>query len=86
MTATPYDVENPGLDQVSKALPAAPPVELRYFAYAHLPVDLRNVSAGFHTLALDLVQNIPDGDQRKWALHYLLLAKDAAVRAAMKKD
>lgn len=73
-----HDTDNPQ--------PAAPPTELRFFAYAHLPPHLRDVSAGFHALALDIVQRLPDCDQRKLALQCLLQAKDAAVRAALPKD
>lgn len=81
-----YDTENPGLDKLGGHMPAAPPPELRFFAYAHLPAHLREVSAGFHSLALDIVQRLPDCDQRKLALQCLLQAKDAAVRAALPKD
>lgn len=80
-----YDTENPGLEQLGARL-TAPPSELRYFSFEHLPPHLRAVSQPFHTLALDIVHRLPDGEQRKYALHYLLLAKDAAVRAAMPKD
>jgi hypothetical protein len=44
------------------------------------------VSSAFRTLALDLVHRLPECDQRKLALQYLLIAKDAAVRAALSKD
>jgi len=65
-------------------LPVAPPAELKFFAFAHLPEGRpRATSAKFHTLALDLIEDLPEGTQRTWALHHLLLAKDAAVRACL---
>jgi hypothetical protein len=77
-----YDTENP--EPFSKALSDSR--DLRYFACDHLPPHLREVSSAFRTLALDLVHRLPECDQRKLALQYLLIAKDAAVRAALSKD
>jgi hypothetical protein len=55
---------------------------LKYFAYKHLPDRLQHVSSPFwllaHGLLLDLPANSP---MTRVALHKLLEAKDAAVRA-----
>ena len=58
-------------------------VILRYFAYAHLPEHLQAVSAPFHALALQIVNEIPRNPERTVALRKLLESKDAAVRAAL---
>lgn len=57
--------------------------ELKLFNYSHLPESLREVSRPFHELAHQLASRGGNFNQIKWALHYLLLAKDAAVRAAL---
>ncbi len=56
---------------------------LRYFAYAHLPEKLQNVSAPFWTLAYQLEDTLPKGPEKSTALRKLLEAKDAAVRSAL---
>lgn len=56
---------------------------MRYFAYAHLPADLRVVSGSFAALALRLDADLPDGPEKSVALRKLLESKDAAVRAAL---
>jgi hypothetical protein len=56
---------------------------LRYFAFDHLPQPLQVVSKPFHTLAHDLVANLPRSPERTVALRKLLESKDAAVRAAL---
>jgi hypothetical protein len=55
---------------------------LRWFAYAHLPENLQEVSRRFHSLALALVSLVPSSAERTVALRKLLESKDAAVRAA----
>lgn len=75
-----YDTENPE----PAFFPGAPPKELKFFAFAHLPEGkLRDTSAKFYRLAADLVETVPDNPERAWALRCLLLAKDAAVRASL---
>lgn len=54
----------------------------QFFSYAHLPPKLQEVSKPFHDLAEQLCV-LPANPMRTRALDYLLLAKDAAVRAAM---
>lgn len=58
-------------------------VMMRYFEFAHLPQKLQQVSRHFYTVA-DIVRNtVPDGPEKTFCLRQLLLAKDAAVRAAL---
>lgn len=54
---------------------------LRWFAYDHLPHELRQTSKGFHALAHQLVEHLPVDPETTVALRKLLEAKDAAVRA-----
>lgn len=53
------------------------------FEYGQLPERLQGVSKPFHDLAHNLSTMVKPGFQRNWALQYLLIAKDAAVRAAL---
>lgn len=55
---------------------------LRFFAYEHLPPELRRWSHQFHTLAHELAGGL-EGAELTVALRKLLEAKDAAVRAAL---
>jgi len=55
---------------------------LQYFAYAHLPPTLQQVSKPFCDLAAQIV-GLPRNPERTVALRKLLEAKDAAVRAAI---
>lgn len=54
---------------------------LQFFAYAHLPEELRVVSKPFGDLARLVVESLPRNAERSAALRKLLEAKDAAVRA-----
>lgn len=56
---------------------------LRYFAYAHLPAELQEVSLSFYVLANEIEARLPAGAEKSTALRKLLEAKDAAVRAAL---
>lgn len=57
---------------------------VRWFEYGHLPDDLAAVSERFADLAHWLVSHMQhDTPQLTLALHNLLTAKDAAVRAAL---
>jgi len=56
---------------------------LKWFAYAHLPEHLQDVSKPFCILAADIVDFIETGPERTVALRKLLEAKDAAVRAKL---
>lgn len=59
---------------------------LQFFAYGHLPQNLADVSAPFHTLAHTMVAALPRNPERTVALRKLLEAKDCAVRALLFKD
>jgi hypothetical protein len=59
---------------------------MQFFAYAHLPAHLQEVSALFGILAKTLVEDLPMNPERAVALRKLLEAKDAAVRARLYVD
>lgn len=54
---------------------------LQFFAYDHLPPELRAVSKPFGELAQQIVDSLPMNPERTVALRKLLEAKDCAVRA-----
>lgn len=76
MTGNTPAPEHPGLDHPEEPI-------LRFFAWAHLPQKLQDVSRPFGELALWLVDNLPRTPERTVALRKLLEGKDAAVRAAL---
>ena len=57
---------------------------MKYFAYAHLPEHLQEVSKPFGELAELIYETLAPSDQKAVALQKLLESKDAAVRAALK--
>jgi hypothetical protein len=59
---------------------------LQFFAFAHLPAHLADVSKPFHDLAHSIVDTLPRNPERTIALRKLLEAKDAAVRAKLAQD
>lgn len=59
---------------------------LQFFAYAHLPPHLQEVSKPFCEHAERIVSTLPRNPERTVALRKLLEAKDAAVRALLSKD
>lgn len=58
---------------------------LQFFAYAHLPEHLQEISQPFGILAKSIVDQLPRNPERTVALRKLLEAKDAAVRARLYK-
>lgn len=56
----------------------------QFFAFAHLPPHLQEVSEPFSVLA-EKVLELPRNPERTVALRKLLEAKDAAVRAKLAK-
>lgn len=58
---------------------------LQFFAYAHLPQHLQDVSMPFGALAQTVAEKLPRNPERTVALRKLLEAKDAAVRALLAK-
>lgn len=59
---------------------------LQFFAYAHLPQHLQQVSKPFGDLAEVIVASIGRNPERTVALRKLLEAKDAAVRAMLFRE
>lgn len=59
---------------------------LQFFAYAHLPQHLQEISKPFGDLAAQVVDRLPRNPERTVALRKLLEGKDAAVRAWLFKD
>lgn len=58
---------------------------MQYFAWAHLPPHLQEVSGPFGDLAQLIVATLPRNPERTVALRKLLEAKDCAVRAKLAK-
>jgi hypothetical protein len=56
---------------------------MKYFAYAHLPESLQEVSQPIAELANALDQTLPDGPEKSVGLRKMLEAKDAFVRAKL---
>lgn len=56
----------------------------QFFAYAHLPAHLQDVSKPFCSLAEEILK-LPRNPERTVALRKLLESKDAAVRAMLAK-
>ena len=56
---------------------------LRYFEYGHLPPNLQAVSKPFCDLAILMAGQLPVDLEVAECLRHLLIAKDAAVRAAL---
>jgi hypothetical protein len=54
---------------------------MQFFAWAHLPPHLQEVSRPFSDLAEKIIATLPRNPERTAALRKLLEAKDAAVRA-----
>jgi hypothetical protein len=58
---------------------------LQFFAHAHLPAHLQEVSKPFGDLAQQIVDTLPANPERTAGLRKLLEAKDCAVRALLFK-
>lgn len=59
---------------------------MQFFAYAHLPQHLQDISKPFGDLAQHIVDTLPRNPERSAGLRKLLEAKDCAVRAKLYKD
>ena len=59
---------------------------LQFFAYDHLPPDLKEVSSMFCQLAEALARDLPSNPERTVVLRKLLEAKDCAVWALIYKE
>ena len=58
---------------------------MQFFAYAHLPPHLQEISKPFGELAQWMVDNLPSNPELSAGLRKLLEAKDCAVRAKLFK-
>lgn len=58
---------------------------MQFFAYAHLPPHLQEISKPFGELAQQIVDTLPANAERTAGLRKLLEAKDCAVRAHLFK-
>ena len=59
---------------------------MQFFAYAHLPAHLQNISKPFGDLAQQMIDTLPRNPERTVGLRKLLEAKDCAVRASLFKE
>ena len=56
---------------------------MKYFAFAHLPANLQEVSKPIGELAQAMDETLPDGPEKSAGLRKLLEAKDCLVRAKL---
>jgi hypothetical protein len=56
---------------------------MKYFAFAHLPPKLQEISKPIGELAEKLDSDLPDGAEKSAGLRKLLEAKDCFVRASL---
>lgn len=59
---------------------------VQFFAYAHLPPHLQEVSKPFCDMAERIVATLPRNPERTTALRKLMECKDCAVRALIAKE
>lgn len=60
-----------------------PSTTIKYFAFAHLPQHLQEVSKPIGELAEKLENELPDGPEKSAGMRKLLEAKDCFVRAKL---
>jgi hypothetical protein len=60
-----------------------PSTTIKYFAFAHLPPHLQEVSKPIGELAEKLEAELPDGPEKSAGMRKLLEAKDCFVRAKL---
>ena len=58
---------------------------LQFFEYSHLPAHLQAISKPFCDLAHQLAATLPENEESVSMLRWLLLAKDAGVRAVLSR-
>ena len=56
---------------------------LKFFAWEHLPADLRPVSQACGDLATAMAEGLPEGPEKTAGLRKLLESKDCFVRARL---
>jgi hypothetical protein len=81
-----YAVTRTADDRVKVTEPGKNYNLMQFFAYEHLPEQLRAVSAPFAELAAKLNHSLPDNPEKTVALRKLLEGKDCAVRAQLFKS
>jgi len=54
---------------------------IKFFSTAHLTREVAAVSKPFGDLAGEVIRTLPPGDERRFCLRWLLMAKDCAVRS-----
>jgi hypothetical protein len=59
---------------------------LQFFAWAHLPPHLAQVSKPFQALAEAIIADLPQNPERTVCLRKVLEAKDAAIRARLYQE
>ena len=59
---------------------------MQFFAYAHLPQHLQQISKPFCDFAQQIVDTLPANPERTAGLRKLLEAKDCIVRAKLYKE
>lgn len=59
---------------------------MQFFAFAHLPPHLQEVSRPFGEMAHHIIDTLPRNPERTVALRKLLESKDAAVRSLLAKE
>lgn len=72
------------MEETTQPAPPAEPL-MQFFAYAHLPPHLQEISRPFGEMAEWVMVTLPRNPERTTALRKLLEAKDCAVRARLFK-
>lgn len=67
------------------AIDPKPPI-LQFFEYAHLPMNLQEISKPFYQFAHHIEGKLPGNAEKTTFLRKLLEAKDCAVRAFLFKE
>ena len=75
------------MSDVTQPNTASDPPErmLQWFAYAHLPAHLQEISRPFGEMAEWIVKTLPRNAERTAGLRKLLEAKDCIVRSRIEK-
>lgn len=58
---------------------------IQFFEYAHLPMNLQEVSKSFYQIAHWMKETLPSNTESTVAMRKLLEAKDCAVRSTLFK-
>lgn len=80
-----YSTRQLAIREVQPGEAPQPDRMIQFFAWAHLPPHLQEISRPFGELAQWMVDNLPMNPERTAGLRKLLEAKDCAVRARLFK-